>query len=81
MASRIEIKENNLNKIWQEYKDGKNYLRSMGLDTTIPMCVDFYEGRHWGKISEKTIFYLMTRGLSEEEAKAMIVRGFAYLIK
>ena len=54
MASRIEIKENNLNKIWQEYKDGKNYLRSMGLDTTIPMCVDFYEGRHWGKISEKT---------------------------
>lgn len=30
-----------------------------------------------GKISEKEIFYLMCRGLSEEEAKAMIVRGFA----
>ena len=30
-----------------------------------------------GKISEKAIFYLMTRGLTEEEAKAMIVRGFA----
>jgi Fe-S cluster assembly protein SufB len=30
-----------------------------------------------GKISEESIFYLMTRGLSEEEAKAMIVRGFA----
>lgn len=30
-----------------------------------------------GKISEKAIFYLMTRGLSEEDAKAMIVRGFA----
>lgn len=54
MASKIEIKENNLNKIWQEYKDGKNYLRTMGLDTLIPMCVDFYEGRHWGKVSEKT---------------------------
>ncbi len=30
-----------------------------------------------GKISEKAIFYLMTRGLTEEDAKAMIVRGFA----
>lgn len=29
-----------------------------------------------GRISEAAIFYLMTRGLSEEEAKAMIVRGF-----
>ena len=33
-----------------------------------------------GKISDKSIFYLMARGLSEEEAKAMIVRGFAYPI-
>ena len=30
-----------------------------------------------GKISEKSVFYLMSRGLSEDEAKAMIVRGFA----
>ncbi len=30
-----------------------------------------------GKISDREIFYLMSRGLSEEEAKAMIVRGFA----
>ena len=30
-----------------------------------------------GKISDKEIFYLMSRGLSEEDAKAMIVRGFA----
>ena len=30
-----------------------------------------------GKISDETIFYLMTRGISEAEAKAMIVRGFA----
>ena len=30
-----------------------------------------------GKISDDTIFYLMTRGISEAEAKAMIVRGFA----
>jgi len=29
-----------------------------------------------GRISEEQIFYLMSRGLSESEAKAMIVRGF-----
>ena len=33
-----------------------------------------------GKISDKAIFYLMSRGLSEDDAKAMIVRGFAYPI-
>ncbi len=33
-----------------------------------------------GKISDKTIFYLMSRGISEEDARAMIVRGFAYPI-
>ena len=30
-----------------------------------------------GKISDEAIFYLMSRGLSEEEAKALIVSGFA----
>ena len=30
-----------------------------------------------GKISDQAIFYLMSRGISEEEAKALIVRGFA----
>ena len=29
-----------------------------------------------GRISDEAIFYLMSRGMSEEEAKAMIVRGF-----
>jgi len=29
-----------------------------------------------GRISEEAIFYLMSRGIGEEEAKAMIVRGF-----
>lgn len=29
-----------------------------------------------GRISDEAIFYLMSRGLSEEDAKAMIVRGF-----
>ena len=30
-----------------------------------------------GRISDEAVFYLMSRGLSENEAKAMIVRGFA----
>ena len=29
-----------------------------------------------GRISDETIFYLMSRGISEEEANAMVVRGF-----
>jgi Fe-S cluster assembly protein SufB len=29
-----------------------------------------------GKISDKQLFYLQSRGLSEEEAAAMIVNGF-----
>ena len=30
-----------------------------------------------GRISEEAIFYLMSRGISEEEARTMIVNGFA----
>lgn len=30
-----------------------------------------------GKISDEAIFYLMSRGLTEEEAKSLIVQGFA----
>ena len=30
-----------------------------------------------GRISDEAVFYLMSRGISEEEAKAMIVSGFA----
>ena len=30
-----------------------------------------------GRISDGTIFYLMSRGISEAEARAMVVNGFA----
>lgn len=30
-----------------------------------------------GKISDETVFYLMSRGMSEDDARAMIVSGFA----
>ena len=39
--------------------------------------VEFSHEAKIGKISDATIFYLMSRGMSEEDAKAMIVRGFA----
>ena len=42
--------------------------------------IEFSHEAKIGKISDKEIFYLMSRGLSEEDAKAMIVRGFAYPI-
>ena len=30
-----------------------------------------------GRISDEAVFYLMSRGMSEEDAKALIVSGFA----
>ena len=30
-----------------------------------------------GRISDDTVFYLMSRGISEEEARTMVVNGFA----
>lgn len=39
--------------------------------------VDIGHEARIGRISEESIFYLMSRGLSEEEARALIVRGFA----
>ncbi len=38
--------------------------------------VDIGQEAKIGRISDKTIFYLMSRGIDEEEAKAMVVRGF-----
>ena len=61
-------------------------LDDISISDTIPTNdirtdeVEFSHEAKIGKISDKTIFYLMSRGLSEEDAKAMIVRGFAYPI-
>ena len=58
-------------------------LDSLSRSDTIPVNdiqngdVEFSHEAKVGKISEKAIYYLMTRGLSEDDAKAMIVRGFA----
>ena len=59
-------------------------LDDISISDTIPVNdirtddVEFSHEAKIGKISAKTIFYLMSRGLSEDDAKAMIVRGFAY---
>ena len=42
--------------------------------------VEFSHEAKIGKISDKEIFYLMSRGLSEEDAKAMIVRQDLFLL-
>ena len=58
-------------------------LDDISISDTIPVNdvqtdeVEFSHEAKIGKISDKAIFYLMSRGLSEEDAKAMIVRGFA----
>lgn len=58
-------------------------LDSLSRSDTIPVNSiensdsEFSHEAKIGKISEKAIFYLMSRGLNEEDAKAMIVRGFA----
>ena len=58
-------------------------LDSLSRSDTIPVNdvqtndAEFSHEAKVGKISEKAIFYLMSRGLSEDDAKAMIVRGFA----
>lgn len=45
--------------------DVRNATASVGHEATI------------GRISDDTVFYLMSRGISEEEARTMIVNGFA----
>lgn len=58
-------------------------LDSVSRSDTVPVntiendLVTFSHEAKIGKISDQTIYYLMTRGMTEEEARALIVRGFA----
>ena len=58
-------------------------LDSISRSDTIPVDtiendnITFSHEATIGKISNNAIFYLMSRGMSEEEAKALIVQGFA----
>lgn len=77
-------------KITPEAKGSKSTVscESLMLDNksksdTIPVIdianqdVDLGHEAKIGRIDDDVIFYLMSRGISEEEAKSMIVRGFA----
>ena len=58
-------------------------LDSISRSDTIPSStintkdVEYAHEASIGKISDEAIYYLMTRGLSEADAKSLIVRGFA----
>ena len=58
-------------------------LDSISRSDTIPVMdirtkdADIGHEAKIGRISDEAVFYLMSRGLSEEEAKALIVSGFA----
>lgn len=41
-------------KIWKEYENGRAYQATLGIDRVVPLCVDFYEGRQWGDVKEGT---------------------------
>ncbi len=62
---------------------GSLMLDSESRSDTIPAIVvntsdaDVGHEAKIGRISDDAVFYLMSRGISEEEAKAMIVSGFA----
>lgn len=57
-------------------------LDSLSKSDTVPIIelandnIDIGHEAKIGRISDEAIFYLMSRGIDEEEAKAMIVRGF-----
>ena len=61
-------------------------LDDISVSDTIPVNdirtdnVEFSHEAKIGKISDKAIFYLMSRGLTREDALGLIVRGFAYPI-
>ena len=57
--------------------DSKSKSDTIPVDSIETDDVEYSHEAKIGKISDEAIFYLMSRGLSEEEAKAMIVRGFA----
>ena len=59
-------------------------LDDKSISDTIPVNdiqtdkIEFSHEAKIGKISDQTIFYLMSRGISQNEALSLIVRGFAY---
>ncbi len=49
-----KVKDNLAAEIWEQYEKGRAYQSTLGLDVVVPLCVDFYEGRQWGKVKKGT---------------------------
>ena len=57
--------------------DSKSKSDTIPVNTILCDDTEFAHEATIGKISDEAIYYLMTRGLSEVEAKSLIVQGFA----
>ena len=57
--------------------DSKSRSDTIPVDLIENDDIEYAHEAKIGKISDETIFYLMSRGISEEEAIKLIVRGFA----
>ena len=57
--------------------DNKSKSDTIPSSTILNDDIIFSHEAKIGKISDDVIFYLMSRGINEEEAKSLIVRGFA----
>lgn len=50
MSDREELAK----KIWQDWQNGLQYQKTLGLKETCEQCVDFFEGRQWPVATERT---------------------------
>jgi hypothetical protein len=48
------MEEQSISKIWEDWKNCSSYLKEKNFFDIVPKCIKFYEGDHWGKISERT---------------------------
>lgn len=45
---------NQAEQIWSQYEKGKNYVDSIGLYKEWKECENFYEGKHWPDVTQRT---------------------------
>ena len=79
----MTLRNADISTVESDMKEEVQYLYTANSDDTIPAMdirtkdADIGHEAQIGKISDEAVFYLMSRGLSEEDARAMIVSGFA----
>ena len=79
----MTLRNADISTVESDMKEQVQYLYTANSDDTIPAMdirtkdADIGHEAQIGKISDEAVFYLMSRGLSEEDARAMIVSGFA----